>query len=285
MLVDLTEEEGRRQLVDLPLDLLQHCFSFLPDGFSLAAQALVSKSWREAVAADHLWGIAVSNRWKLENRKAGKYKYGERSWREVYRVFHRRNKPPRCPGVLHNREVVYASGSASRIGCWMVLNHMPACRLVQRGDEAQGGPWPTMCCRLMIQNLRSSDIVVIPTQCLSLTMRDGMCSRPLPTMVGGAAKDQNVVDVTDQPQKPVRLAPLDVALLQDVAFPMQPHMRFEPDCLEACHMLTVTVDAFANSHKVQMKVPCRFVPEGTIWDHYELINRDFYIHHDGERTE
>eukprot|EP00965_Chrysotila_dentata_P240283 6203621-Pleurochrysis_carterae.AAC.2 len=41
----------------------------------------------------------VRARWRLRRRCTGKYKYGERTWREAYHVFHRMHRLPSLPGV------------------------------------------------------------------------------------------------------------------------------------------------------------------------------------------
>ena len=36
-----------------------------------------------------------------------------------------------------------------------------------------------------------------------------------------------------------------------------------------------------HARPMPLEVPCAFEPEATIWDHYELISRDVYVHHEG----
>jgi hypothetical protein len=83
--------------VSLCCDALCCIFSHL-DAFALGRVACVSTPWRAAAYQDHLWGGLVRARWKLRD-KTGRYKYGERSWREVYRVFNRRMRIPAIEDV------------------------------------------------------------------------------------------------------------------------------------------------------------------------------------------
>ena len=139
------------------------------DGFEVGSVSSVAKEWRDSCHSDHLWRDLVLQRWKLGDRKRrGKYKFGERSWRECWRVFHRRNKLPVIDSVS-DREVVYASGRAHRIACWLHIAHQPACKLAILGEPLA----PHLCARLIVQNLRSSPIVSDTVFSLSLTLRDG----------------------------------------------------------------------------------------------------------------
>ena len=81
----------------------------------------------------------------------------------------------------------------------------------------------------MVQNLRSSNILLAPDACLNLTLRDGVNSRPLPTMLastdgGRDGSGETGAKVMGAPSSHVRLAPLEVCMLSDVSFPV-PHHR------------------------------------------------------------
>lgn len=295
-------------------DALQSIFLHLQDAYALASMALVCKAWREVVCdanGDLLWGEVVRTRWKLQEKKNRRYKYGERSWREVFRVFHRRNRLPNFPGISMQRDVIYAAGRQSRVACWLIVNHQPACRLASRGGDSgdggeseasvdsgapvaaaaatrHGGPWKVLQARVMVQNLRSSNILLAPDACLNLTLRDGVNSRPLPTMLastdgGRDGSGETGAKVMGAPSSHVRLAPLEVCMLSDVSFPVPHHMEFEPDVLEACHSMRVRATACIGPHRsVPIDVPCSFAPEAEIWDHYERISPQFYVHHDAK---
>merc|ERR1711865_1010110 len=109
--MEVDAASGSTTAATLCSDALQACFSHLgSDAYALVRMALVCRSWREAVVeGDALWGNVVRERWKLLAMKNGRYKYGERSWREVFRVFLRRNRLPLCPSIGQH-EAVYASG-------------------------------------------------------------------------------------------------------------------------------------------------------------------------------
>lgn len=278
------EEEGIALLCS---DALSQIFMHL-NAFSLVRMSAVCTSWRSTAQNDELWARAAQQRWRLA-AKAGRYKYGERSWREVYRVFHRRNRIPIYPGI-GQREVVYACGRKDRVAVWLLINHLPACRLAERAlhgeTHSEGALCRVLSCRVAVQNLRDSPIEVDAMSGLALTMRDGSVSRPLlgaggPTAAKAAAEEA-AAPVAAWPAcaRPLRLAPLEVGMLADVAFPAHSQMRFEPDILEAAHSLRVRAAVVGQC--VALEVPCAFADEGTIWDHYELITREFYVHRDRE---
>jgi hypothetical protein len=240
------------------------------DAHSLARAACTCKLSRDIARTDHLWADLTRARWHLRERKTGKYKYGERSWREVFRVFNRRMRPPTISGISP-REVAYASGRSGRVACWLFVTHLPACRLVQRHTHT------VLTARCVIQNLRDSPVVVDldPAASLALVLRDGQISHPaspLPDEQG--------------PHGTRTLAPLEVVMLADVAFPVPSHMSFEPDVLEACHRLRLRVAAHVcaarSGFSLPLEVSCKFVEEATIWRNYESINASFLVHHDPE---
>ena len=274
---------------ELDDDTLATIFMYL-DAFVLARMGTVCKAWRGVAMADDLWGRAAQLRWGL-HRKSGRYKYGERSWREVYRVFHRRMRIPTCPGV-GPRDVVYASGRKAQIYCWLVLNHQPACRLAERTYREvhlPGSPQATcrvLSCRLVVQNLRDVPIEVDPIAGLALTLRDGTVSRPLAAVQKRTADSSSspTGDVSpDSPLTPARRAPLrlkkmEVGVVSEVSFPALGSMRFEPDFLEAAHSLRLRASGVG--HCGVYEVLCSFLDESQIWEHYEEITRDFYVHVD-----
>lgn len=244
------------------------------DAFQLGRISSVCKTWKEASRDDDLWSELVRARWKLREQKRGRYKYGERSWREVFRVFHRRMKPPQTDGIAP-REFVYAAGSSGRIACWLYVTHLPACRLGERVHKPLAPSIRVLVTRCVVQNLRDGPIMLsAPSNCLQLTMRDGTVSQPM---------------ASNPPDGKTRvLAPLEVCLLADVAFPVHSNMVFEPDVLEACHRLRLRVGLLpcvehacaGAGHVAPLEVGCKFVPEGDMWDHYECINHSFLVHHD-----
>ena len=266
---EMTSPELDAEPTSLCTDTLQHCFAnFSTDGYQLAKMAQVCKSWREAATGDLLWEDAVRARWKLDANKKGKYKYGERSWREVFRVFHRRMRVPAYPGVSHARDVIYSSGKQNRVCCWLAVTHQPACRLAGREH------WKVLQTRILIQNLRTSTVVVEPSECLSITFRDGTVSQPLDSIQSSTDVDGASLGGA------IRLAPLEVALLTDVAFPVPSHMNYEPDVLEACHQLRLRASTPIGDRSAPLEVPCAFEQEDKIWKHYECISREFYVHVD-----
>lgn len=254
-------------------DTIISCFSYL-DAYQLGRVSQVCKAWREASYDEGLWAQLVRARWMLRHEKRGRYKYGERSWREVFRVFHRRMKPPQAIEGVAPREFVYAVGRVGRVACWVYVTHLPACRLGERRHPAAKPFEPAqkvLLMRVVLQNLRAAPIIVStdPSKCLQLTLRDGTVSCPLPG--GDGLHDTRV------------LAPLSACVLTDVALPVPSHMTNEPDVLEACHRLRARVGAYACSsagHVAPLDVACKFVDEGQIWDHYEHINSKFLVHHD-----
>ena len=258
-------------------DTLIQCLAHL-DAHALARVASVSRMWRDAAKDDGLWADLVRARWMLQDRK-GRYKYGERTWREVFRVFYRRHRPPAIAGVSQ-RETPYAVGQRGRVGCWLYVTHQPACRLITR-CTAGGREHRVLVVRVVVQNFREGPLLLPadPSMCLMLTLRDGSVSKPLSLGMGV--------------HEPTTLRPLESTILGDVAFPMPPTMAFEPDVLEAAHRLQLRVcvpfgplggyvadKPFVHHPSVPLDVQCAFVPEAEMWNHYEAINRDFLVHHD-----
>lgn len=116
-------------------DLLALCLDAARDTRTLARAAAVCRSWCAVAVREDLWEQASRRRWRLQRRK-GKFKFGERSWRDVYVAFHRMGRMPSLEGVSA-RQVIYAQGSRSQVCGWLLVQHEPACRLVLPVD---GGP-------------------------------------------------------------------------------------------------------------------------------------------------
>ena len=69
-------------------------------------------------------------------------------------------------------------------------------------------------------------------------------------------------------------------------------MVFEPDVLEAAHRLRLRVGALGlcksgagssgggGCAAAPLDVAASFISESELWDHYELISREFYVHHE-----
>lgn len=275
------ERGGVAEGVELCGDALAGCFSFL-DAYDLAGAAAVCHSWREAALRDDLWGSLCRARWRLQQEKKGRYKYGEeRSWREVYRVFHRRFRPPTVGG-LGEREVAWACGRNHRVCCWLYVSHAPACRLPESPaagavDPDGGAPRRVLVCRIVTQNLRRGPIELDAAGGVQLVLRDGGTSRPEPSTAAATP-----------PVPAVRLEPQAVAVVE-VRLPMPASMQFEPDALEACHALRVRVaclpagaTGMARRYGLAfVEVGCPFANvEAAIWEHYERVNPHFYVHHD-----
>jgi len=247
-------------------------------GYSLARAQGVCRAWRRVASQEPLWENAVNTRWRLAVRgrtSSGKTTVdGERSWRELWRVFHRRNRMPRSRG-LSFRAVSHAGGFANRVGAWVVVNHQPACRLIPALDGAGAA---RLSCKLLLQNLRAEVLVIRGGTAglrLSLHLRDGRMlnveqvgwSEALPPadVVGGGA-------LVAPPPNLWVLQPLQVMVVEFFVHTPR-EMQFEPDALEACHLLTVTLPQSA-------QIRCRFEGEDKLWTHYEMINSTFYAHHD-----
>jgi hypothetical protein len=273
MLADSPMADAQGQELELDSDCLQLCLAYL-DAFQLGRAAAVCRAWRDATCADDLWVDLVHHRWKLKQRKHGRYKHGWRTWAEVYRGFHRRHRVPSLPG-MPNRQMVYASGRMGRVCCWLFVNHQPACRLAERermvrGMYGQYSSWRQNCltCRVVLQNLRTSPIVLGAQETsIGVRMRDGLVAHPLPDERSEGGEGSSVL-----------IAPLEAVCLANVALPApQATMAFEPDVLEACQTLMVRVEAQGQGGGV-LEVPCAFVEEASMWKHYEVIARDFYVH-------
>jgi len=257
-------------------DVVQIMFGQL-DLWSLVNAAAVCSLWRSAASVDFLWGALARKRWNLPDKR-GRYKFGERSWSEVYRVFHRRLRMPLFAGV-GEREVVYASGWSSRVGVWLLVNHGPACALAQRWGTDHA--CKLLSCRILVHNLRDTPITVDGQNGLMVAMRDGSISQP---WLDGALTPPwgDAADAADR--QSLRLEPMQAGLLTDVQFRMPAHMRFEPDALEAAQTLHVSVAGWdrRTGGSTSLQVPCALADDALIWAHYEEINREFFIHVDKE---
>jgi len=145
------------------------------DQWTLYSASLVCRLWRQVARREELWEAMVRARWRLRRRCTGKYKYGERTWREAYHVFHRMHRLPSLPGVS-GKEVVYAQGFSQRVSCWLLVQHQPACRLADKGSDGR----KVLLAKLIIQNLRAEPIFLglRIAGCLSLFLRDGSQSNP-----------------------------------------------------------------------------------------------------------
>ena len=87
-------------------DLLACIFSLVSttDPCALTCARRVCAAWSSVATREELWLAAVHARWKLRtHRPFGKYKYGERSWIDVYRAFHCVNRLPSLP-MISTRE-------------------------------------------------------------------------------------------------------------------------------------------------------------------------------------
>ena len=212
--------EGSALHGDLLALVLEHA-----DGYTLGRAMAVNKEWRDTSRIDYLWRRLVLERWQLGVRKHGKYKFGERSWKECWRVFHRRNRMPKIEGVS-DREVAYASGREHRVACWMHVSHRPACKLTPFGELAA----PHLCARLIVHNLRATPLTSNAAFGGQLTLKDGTRTSALPLEVQEGGEPQ---------PRTLTLPPLSFAVAE-VLFEMPKHMGYEPDALEACQLLQLS---------------------------------------------
>ena len=186
------EQEQDKQWVDsqeqcLQGDILCQVLGQL-DSFTLGRVLAVCKDWKAVGMEDALWRRLCYARWNLQAyRSHGRYKYGERTWYECCRVFHRRMRLPKLPSVS-DREVVYALGRQHRIGCWMLVMHQPACRLLHRARD-DGSLGSVLLTRLVMQNLRECPLNISTQRGFTLTFRDGVrtSGRARKLMVVGAS--------------------------------------------------------------------------------------------------
>lgn len=282
---DFAECPPPMAILESDIDVLTQIFDHL-DAFSATRMAAVCTTWRAAASQDHLWSGWARQRWNLPEKR-GRYKFGERSWREVYRVFHRRLRMPLTIGVSE-REVVYSAGKHGSIYAWLLVNHKPACELAERwgrGEEAAGVPRSRVfSCRILLQNLSERPIRLDVRGGLCIAMRDGSVSKPLATPEG-AGEGEKVAGEQDAADHAgiVRLYPMCVGLISDVAFRMPAHMRFEPDVLEAAETLIVRAASANGSSIERIEIACPFADEATIWEHYEEINRGFFVHVESDK--
>ena len=273
---------------DTLISILSHL-----DAYALARLSSVCTLWRDAATSEVLWASHVRTRWQIDRKFGTRYKFGERTWREVFRVFHRRQRPPSIDGV-GPREVAYATGRHGRVACWLYVTHLPACRLGQRASWlSPHEPVKVLQTRVVVQNLRDAPIALAtnnPSACLALAMRDGEVAHPMPASAFDGSPTTTSKSLTSATATPEGAAglhvlpPLGACLLHDVAFPVPRHMQFEPDVLEAAHKLRLRVGVMSclkgGGVAPPIEVTCHFIPEAEIWDHYEAINRDFLVHHD-----
>lgn len=274
------DDDHPAHISDLDTDALAHIFAHA-DAYDLASAAAVCTAWRDVCCADHLWESACLSRWRLLP-KTGRYKYGERLWREVYRVGHRRLRIPESKlSGIGPREVCYSRGRAHRVCAWLAVEHGPACRLAD--SSVIQGPFGLvrqlrmLRTRVVVQNLRSRSIVV-GGRLLSLHLRDTS---------GGAVP---VCHASSRSSLDARvLEPLGCTSF-DISFKMPSHMNFEPDALEAADTLRVRFAPCADDadqqrhddqepHHFPLEVACKFEP-GLIWQHYEQINASFFCHNE-----
>lgn len=274
------DEASVRWISDLDTDSLSLICDQLGCAYALAAASGVCRAWRATIRdRDELWAELCRARWGMAPR-AGKYKYGERLWREVFRVSHRRMRVPDLNAVagLAPREVAYASGRGHRVCVWVFVSHAPACRL------SVGASGSLLATRVLVQNLRQTGIDLDPAAGISLRL----CEEGRVVAADGYHR---------QPE-PVRLAPMGCAVF-DVTWVVPKHMHFEPDALEAARTLRVEFGRRAPPHEDcgtalraleaavraganqddWFDVTCEFDPD-LVWRHYEQITAGFYAHHD-----
>ena len=208
------------------------------DAYALARLSSVCTLWRDAATSEVLWASHVRTRWQIDRKFGTRYKFGERTWREVFRVFHRRQRPPSIDGV-GPREVAYATGRHGRVACWLYVTHLPACRLAQRPPGSRRTS-RSRCSRRASwsRTLRDAPIALAtnnPSACLALAMRDGEVAHPMPASAfdgSPTTTSKSLSSATATPEGAAGLhvlPPLGACLLHDVAFPVPRHMQFEPD--------------------------------------------------------
>mmetsp|Transcript_8993 Transcript_8993/g.28813 ORF Transcript_8993/g.28813 Transcript_8993/m.28813 type:complete len:315 (-) Transcript_8993:442-1386(-) len=264
-------------------DVLSLCLAQARCGWTLAAAMQVCHAWRTVAAGEELWENAVTTRWRLATRRrsrSGKYVHGERSWREVWRVFHRRRRRP-CCAALSPRAVHHALGESGRLAAWLLINHQPACRLLPPLD---GCTSPRLSCKLLLQNLRPETLCLLGGGHMLLLLRDGRplaveqvgwCAAVPPAEPGAADASAEVgCGLISPPPLKYVLPPLH-CMLMELRVHASGDMAFEPDLLEAAHALVVTLPPHG-------QVQCRFEGEEALWRHYEPINSSFYVHHENE---
>jgi hypothetical protein len=250
-------------------------------GWTLARAQLVCSRWNAVATQEELWQNAVHGRWRMLERarsRAGKCAHGDRSWREIWRVFHRRRRMPHSAGISL-RAVAHARGFSGRLGAWFLVNHQPACRLI----SARDGGGARLSCKLLLQNLRTEGICIRGGTAglrVSLQLRDGRVL--FVEQVGWAeALPPSSCSQKDAPSSIISPPPLLWALPPSQCMVVElivhtgAEMLFEPDVLEACHAFVVTLPQ-------TVQISCRFEGEDTLWAHYEQINSTFYVHHEHE---
>ena len=242
------------------------------DGLSLPVARCVCRHWHDVGGAESLWEPLCRARWRLTAKKRGGYKYGEREWSQVYRKFHRHNRAPdMIDHGVSRHEVAFASGNRSRVAAWLLVSHNPACRLPAAPpayDDALSSGVPDAVAgrrclrvRVVVQNIRASPVRLT---CLSVVLR-GDPYRPRPIHCALPARE---------------IAPLEAIVVDGSLDVSSSTMRHEPDAIEACETLIVRADDVATG--AAAFVACPFVGESKMWQHYELVTRDFYVFHEIE---
>ena len=242
------------------------------DGLSLPVARCVCRHWHNVGGAESLWEPLCRARWRLTAKKRGGYKYGEREWSQVYRKFHRHNRAPdMIDHGVSRHEVAFASGNRSRVAAWLLVSHNPACRLPAAPpayDDALSSGVPDAVAgrrclrvRVVVQNIRASPVRLT---CLSVVLR-GDPYRPRPIHCALPARE---------------IAPLEAIVVDGSLDVSSSTMRHEPDAIEACETLIVRADDVATG--AAAFVACPFVGESKMWQHYELVTRDFYVFHEIE---
>lgn len=262
----------------MPADVLETLMLHLQVPDALAAAAATCTATRNAlVRNEKVWQNAATARWALKPKTStSRWIYGERTWREVYRVFHRRNRMPSVPS-LSERALPLAHGASQRVHAWLVVTNQPACRLLAPSSTR---PLPALPAKLVVQNISPHgwapriDVAEALSGCVDLW--DG---RRLGLRLAAGRKETSAA--TAHGNAP--LAPLECRTYEiEVDAPL--HMSFEPELLEAARRMIVRLPWFAvaaDGHCILLDEICCRVSDGEkIWSHYEMVNSQFYCYHD-----